>query len=173
MPCQFRRRSEGISPVVRPFGLCSRVLASRNGGVAGRAGQETPLRLSSLDRRLLQRCRGGHTRRASGTHDSRLRMPGFLRAKLDFQTEVCLEKIVDSMHEPHQLHPSVCDSRSARVLYTRRHHVPITIIRLESTQHGVDAPMKSRRSWSSSRNCSKSTDPTSCSRTVAIPPRRG
>ena len=61
----------------------------------------------------------------------------FCAAKLDFQTEVCLESIVDSMHEPRQTHRSICGSRAARVLYTRRGHVPITIIRLESTRHGV------------------------------------
>jgi hypothetical protein len=30
----------------------------------------------------------------------------FCAAKLDFQTEVCLEKIVDSMDEPHQIQRS-------------------------------------------------------------------
>ena len=64
----------------------------------------------------------------------------FCAAKLDFQTEVCLEKIVDSMHEPHQMHRSICGSQRAEVLYTRRGHVPITIIRLESTRHGVQRP---------------------------------
>jgi hypothetical protein len=49
----------------------------------------------------------------------------FCAAKLDLQTEVCLEKIVDSMHEPHQDQRSVCGSQRANVLYTRQQHGPV------------------------------------------------
>ena len=59
----------------------------------------------------------------------------FCTAKLDFQTEVRLENIVDSLHEPRQDRPSVCGSEHANVLYTRRQHVPVTIIQLDSTRH--------------------------------------
>ena len=64
----------------------------------------------------------------------------FCAAKLDLQTEVCLEKIIDAMHEPHQVQRSVCGSQRANVLYTRRQHVPVTFIRLDSTRHGHDRP---------------------------------
>ena len=39
------------------------------------------------------------------------------------------------MQEPHQDQRSVCGNQRANVLYTRRRHVPITIIRLDSTRH--------------------------------------
>jgi hypothetical protein len=64
----------------------------------------------------------------------------FCAAKLDFQTEVCLEKIVDSMDEPHQIQRSTCRSRRAQVLYTRRRRVPITLIRQDSTLHVYERP---------------------------------
>ena len=64
----------------------------------------------------------------------------FCTAKLDFQTEVCLEEIVDSMREPIQVQPSVC-GRERRGFSTRvGQHVPITIIRLDSTRHGTQRP---------------------------------
>ena len=44
------------------------------------------------------------------------------------------------MREPYQVRPSVCGAERARVLYTRRRQVPITIIRLESTRHGTQRP---------------------------------
>jgi hypothetical protein len=59
----------------------------------------------------------------------------FCTAKLDFQTEVCLENIVDSLHEPRQDRPSVCGPEHANIFYTRLQHVPITISQLDSTRH--------------------------------------
>jgi hypothetical protein len=64
----------------------------------------------------------------------------FCAAKLDFQKETCLDEIVDAMHEPHHDQPSVCGSQRANVMYTRRQHVPVTIIRLESTRHVYNRP---------------------------------
>jgi glycosyltransferase involved in cell wall biosynthesis len=59
----------------------------------------------------------------------------FCTAKLDLQTEVRFVDVVDAMGDPHQARPSVCGSQRARVLYTRHHNVPITIIQLDSTRH--------------------------------------
>ena len=64
----------------------------------------------------------------------------FCAAKLDFQKETCLDEIVDAMHEPHHDEPSVCGAQRANVMYTRRQHVPVTIIRLESTRHVYNRP---------------------------------
>ena len=58
----------------------------------------------------------------------------FCAAKLDFQNEVCVEDVVDAMGGPHQLRPSVCGASRARLLFTRRQRVPITLIHLESTR---------------------------------------
>ena len=59
----------------------------------------------------------------------------FCTAKLDLQSEVRFEDVVGAMGVPHEVRPSVCGAQHARVLYTRRQHVPITIIRLDSTRH--------------------------------------
>ena len=64
----------------------------------------------------------------------------FCTPKLDFQSEVCFEDVVGAMREPYQVRPSVCGAERARVLYTRRQAVPITIIRLESTRHTRQRP---------------------------------
>ena len=64
----------------------------------------------------------------------------FCAAKLDFQKEACLDEIVDALHEPHHDQPSVCGSQRANVMYMRRQHVPVTIIRLESTRHVYNRP---------------------------------
>jgi glycosyltransferase involved in cell wall biosynthesis len=64
----------------------------------------------------------------------------FCAGKLDFQKDACLDEIADAMHEPHQDQPSVCGSQRANVMYTRRLHVPVTIVRLESTRHVYDRP---------------------------------
>jgi hypothetical protein len=58
----------------------------------------------------------------------------FCAGKLDFQTEARLDEIADAMHAPHRDEPSVCGSQLANVMYTRRQHVPVTLIRLESTR---------------------------------------
>jgi hypothetical protein len=59
----------------------------------------------------------------------------FCTAKLDLTTEVSFEKMIGGLNEPFQLRPSVCGAGRARVLYTRRHQVPITFIRQQSTRH--------------------------------------
>ena len=48
--------------------------------------------------------------------------------------------MIDDLHEPYQLRPSVCGADHARMLYTRRHDVPITFIRQESTRHVRQSP---------------------------------
>ena len=64
----------------------------------------------------------------------------FCTPKLDLHQEVCFEKIISDLHEPYQVRPSVCGADRAKVLYTRRHQVPITVIRLESTRHVRQSP---------------------------------
>ena len=60
----------------------------------------------------------------------------FCTSGLDFHEEVCLEKIIVEAGEPHQVRAARCGSGEARLIYTRRHGVPITIVRLESTCKG-------------------------------------
>ncbi len=59
----------------------------------------------------------------------------FCTSKLDIHKEVNFEKIISDLHEPHQVRQSVCGTDRARVLYTRRHQVPITFMHLETTRH--------------------------------------
>ena len=59
----------------------------------------------------------------------------FCTAKLDLATEAGVEQMIEDLHEPYQLRPSVCGAEHARMLYTRRHDVPITLIRQDSTRH--------------------------------------
>ena len=103
------------------------------------------VRLRALDRRLLQRRLRGHARCAPGAG----RRPAssarrFARPELDFQQEVCFEQIVGDLREPYQVRPSVCGGERARLLFTRRHRVPITVIRLESTRHTRQSPEEVR-----------------------------
>jgi hypothetical protein len=69
-----------------------------------------------------------------------LECQAFCTAKLDLNEDVCFEKIVGDLHEPHQVRPSVCGATRARILHTRRHQVPITLIRLDSTRHVQQSP---------------------------------
>jgi hypothetical protein len=64
----------------------------------------------------------------------------FCAGKLDFQKDAFPDEIADAMHEPHQDQPSACGSQRANVMYTRRLHVPVTIVRLESTRHVYERP---------------------------------
>jgi glycosyltransferase involved in cell wall biosynthesis len=64
----------------------------------------------------------------------------FCTPKLDFRHEVCFEKIVADLREPYHITPSSCGAHRAQVLYTRRHRVPITVIRLESTRLAQQRP---------------------------------
>jgi len=59
----------------------------------------------------------------------------FCTSKLDFHEEVHLEQIIGDLNDPCQVRPSVCGTERARVLYTRRNRVPITVIRLASSRH--------------------------------------
>jgi len=59
----------------------------------------------------------------------------FCTSKLDIHKEVNFEKIIGDLREPYQVRPSVCGADRARVLYTRRHQVPITFMHLETTRH--------------------------------------
>ena len=60
----------------------------------------------------------------------------FCTSRLDFREEVSLETIIAEAGEPHQVRASACGSGQARLLYTRRHGVAITIVRLDSTRKG-------------------------------------
>ena len=64
----------------------------------------------------------------------------FCTSRLDFQQEVCLEQIVGDLREPYQIRPSICGGERARLLFTRRHRVPITVVRLESSRHTPAEP---------------------------------
>jgi glycosyltransferase involved in cell wall biosynthesis len=64
----------------------------------------------------------------------------FCTAKMDLQTEVSFEKMIGDLHEPYQVRPSICGGDRARILYTRRRQVPITLIRQDSTRHGKQDP---------------------------------
>jgi hypothetical protein len=64
----------------------------------------------------------------------------FCTSKLDLHADVSLEKIISVSSEPYQVRPSTCASGHARVLYTRRCRVPITVVRLESTRHVQQRP---------------------------------
>jgi hypothetical protein len=64
----------------------------------------------------------------------------FCTPKLDNVEEVCFEKIIGDLREPYQIRESLCGSHQAKVLYTRRNQVPITVIRLESTRHVRQSP---------------------------------
>ena len=64
----------------------------------------------------------------------------FCTAKMDLHTEVRLEKMIDDLHEPYEVRSSVSGADRAKILYTRRQKVPITLIRQESTRHSKPAP---------------------------------
>jgi glycosyltransferase involved in cell wall biosynthesis len=68
----------------------------------------------------------------------------FCTAKLDLHTEVSLEKMIGDLHEPYQVRPAACGDDRARILYTRRGQVPITLIRDESTRHVKKSPEEIR-----------------------------
>ena len=68
--------------------------------------------------------------------------------------------LLPRQRELYQVRQSACGSGQARVLYTRRQQVPITIIRIESTRHVYRRPRKSRRSWNFSKNSWPSIGPT-------------
>ena len=69
-----------------------------------------------------------------------LECQAFCTAKLDLNEAVCFEKLVGDLHEPFQVRPSACGDSHAKILYTRRHQVPITLIRLDSTRHIQQGP---------------------------------
>ncbi len=67
----------------------------------------------------------------------------FCTSKLDFQQEVSLEEIVEDLHERYQVRNSTCGRERARLLYTKRDRIAITVIRLESTRHTRQRPEES------------------------------
>ena len=68
----------------------------------------------------------------------------FCTSRLDFQQEVCFEQIVGDLREPYQVRPSICGGERARLLFTRRQRVPITVVRLESSRHTRQSPEEVR-----------------------------
>ena len=68
----------------------------------------------------------------------------FCTPKLDLPQETCFEQIIGDLREPYQVRASACGSSRARVLYTRRRDVPITVMRLDSTRHGRQRPEEVR-----------------------------
>ena len=68
----------------------------------------------------------------------------FCTSRLDFQQEVCLEQIVGDLREPYQVRPSICAGERARLLFTRRHRIPITVVKLESSRHTRQSPEEVR-----------------------------
>jgi glycosyltransferase involved in cell wall biosynthesis len=73
-----------------------------------------------------------------GLCDAGFNCQAFCTPKLDSPDDVPFERVVESSGETYQDLPAVCGPERARVLYTRRGAVPITVIRLESTrQMGV------------------------------------
>ena len=101
-----------------------------------RSVAKAPLRLGSLDRRLLQRRHGGHAGRAAGASDGRVRLPGVLHVQARFPSGGLPR---DDPGRDGRAAPGpgfACVSGQARLLYTRRHGVPITIVRLDSTRKG-------------------------------------
>jgi hypothetical protein len=52
----------------------------------------------------------------------------FCTTRLDFHREVCFEQMVAEMGEPYQIWPSVSGDRCARVLYTHRRGIPVTVV---------------------------------------------
>jgi glycosyltransferase involved in cell wall biosynthesis len=59
----------------------------------------------------------------------------FCSPKLDFDHDVPLEEMVAKLGEPCEVCPSVSGANAARVLYTQRGPVRVTIVRLDSTIH--------------------------------------
>ncbi len=68
----------------------------------------------------------------------------FCTSRLDFQHEVSLEQIVSCLDEPYQIQPLICGGENARLLFTRRQRVPITVVRLESSRHARQSPEEVR-----------------------------
>ena len=68
----------------------------------------------------------------------------FCTSRLDFREDVLLEKLIVQSGEPLKVRPSVCPSGHARLLHTRRHQVPITLVRLESSRQAIEQPEEVR-----------------------------
>ena len=64
----------------------------------------------------------------------------FCTPKLDLPHEACFEQIIRDLREPYQVRASACGPHRAKVLYTRRRDVPITVVRLDSTRHVRQRP---------------------------------
>jgi glycosyltransferase involved in cell wall biosynthesis len=64
----------------------------------------------------------------------------FCTPKLDLPHEAPFERIIAELREPYEVRASACGPFRARILYTRRRDVPITVMRLDSTRHGRQRP---------------------------------
>ena len=78
-----------------------------------------------------------------GLADSGFSCQAFCAAKLDFSRRLAWTRSSIRCMSRTRIEPSVCGSQRANVMYTRRRHVPVTIIRLESTRHVYDGPRRS------------------------------
>ena len=57
----------------------------------------------------------------------------FCTPKMDLHNGSRLEQVLDSSGEFYQVISAVCGAERARVLYMQRHHVPITVVNLDSS----------------------------------------
>jgi glycosyltransferase involved in cell wall biosynthesis len=64
----------------------------------------------------------------------------FCTSMLDTHEEVRFEELVGRFGDPYRVVPSVCGEHRASLLYTRRKHIPVTVVRLETTRPVSPAP---------------------------------
>jgi hypothetical protein len=57
----------------------------------------------------------------------------FCTPKLDLQKGARLEHVLDDSRERYQVLPAACGTERARILYTQRSHIPITVVNLDSS----------------------------------------
>ena len=57
----------------------------------------------------------------------------FCTPKLDLQNGARLEHVLDESRELYQVLPAACGTERARILYTQRGHIPITVVNLDSS----------------------------------------
>jgi hypothetical protein len=60
----------------------------------------------------------------------------FCTPKLDLQEMSDLEDIIGSSGDAYLVLPGICGANRARMLYTQRHGVPVTVVHLESASQG-------------------------------------
>jgi glycosyltransferase involved in cell wall biosynthesis len=64
----------------------------------------------------------------------------FCTTRLDFHRDVCFEHIVAEMGEPYEIWPSVSGDRYARVMYTYRRGIPVTVVLPETSRQLARTP---------------------------------